>query len=136
MNFRAWLARAAAGRNGMDRLNIFIYVSAAALLIISALAGGAAGSFIRAAGTAFLSLGVFRFMSRSIVKRSAENQAYLRLTDKLRKSFNSGRTRFEQRKDYRFFKCPSCRNMMRVPRGKGRISVTCRRCGERFIRNS
>ncbi|MCR4772531.1 MAG: hypothetical protein K5855_09510 [Oscillospiraceae bacterium] len=136
MNFRSWLARAAAGRNGMDRLNIFIYVISAVLLIVSALVPGRLGSLFGAACMVGLILGIFRFSSRNTVKRSAENQAYLRMTAKLRKSLGVRRTRFEQRKEYRFFKCPSCRNVMRVPRGKGRISVTCRRCGERFIRNS
>ncbi|MBP5166874.1 MAG: hypothetical protein ILP09_06410 [Oscillospiraceae bacterium] len=136
MNFRSWLARAAAGRNGMDRLNIFIYVVSAVLLAVSVLVPGRAGSLFGSAGLVGIILGMFRAMSRNTVKRSTENQAYLRRTAKLRKSLSEQRTRFEQRKDFRFFKCPSCKTMMRVPRGKGKISVTCRRCGERFIRNS
>ena len=46
------------------------------------------------------------------------------------------RERWSQRKDYRFFKCRSCRTRLRVPRGKGKLNIVCRKCGTSFQRKT
>lgn len=125
-----------AGRCGMDKLNMVLYAAAVILLLISLLLGGTAGRLIWTLGALGFAFGVFRFFSRNTVKRSMENQRLLRLESRTKEAISSKKERMSQRKDYCFFKCPSCKSMMRVPRGKGKVSVTCRRCGERFIRNT
>ncbi|MCD8001749.1 MAG: hypothetical protein LUE95_04085, partial [Oscillospiraceae bacterium] len=60
------------------------------------------------------------------------NGKYLQLQYKLTERFRDWRDRQKQRRDYVFFRCPSCKAMLRVPRGKGRIRVTCRKCGNAF----
>ncbi len=35
--------------------------------------------------------------------------------------------------NYNFFTCPRCRAALRVPKGKGRIKITCPKCGEKFL---
>ena len=75
---------------------------------------------------------VSRAFSHNIHKRWAENQRLLNWLPGLRRSLADGLARYRQRRDYKFFRCPGCRNRLRLPRGKGRIQITCPRCGQRF----
>ena len=72
----------------------------------------------------------FRMFSKNIYKRSAENRAYLAKTYKLRCFFARQKNMFVQRK------CPSCKQKIRIPRGKGRIEIRCPKCSTTFIKNS
>ena len=73
-----------------------------------------------------------RAISHNIHKRWAENQKLLKLLPGLRRELSEGLERHRQRHDYKFFRCPGCHNRLRLPRGKGRIHITCPRCGHRF----
>ena len=77
----------------------------------------------------------FRMFSRDFDKRRAENEKYLSVTANIRKKARIGKRRFTERKDYRFFKCPSCGQEVRVPKGKGHIRITCPKCRTQFDRN-
>ena len=137
MKFRNWLLRVMAGRNGADQLSRFLSIFTVALLVLSLFtAGTGLSGVLWALGLFCLLWGTFRSFSRNLGKRQAENAAYLRLTSRLRNACQGALSRFRQRKDYRFFRCPSCRNWLRVPRNKGRIQITCRQCGERFTRKT
>ena len=70
------------------------------------------------------------------IDRRAENERFLRWQYKVTGKLRSLKTRWDQRRDYRFFRCPSCRSWLRVPRGKGKLNITCRQCGERFTRST
>ena len=50
--------------------------------------------------------------------------------------WNAAKARQEQKKIYRFYKCPQCRQRVRVPKGKGRICITCPKCRAEFIKKS
>ena len=78
----------------------------------------------------------FRMFSRNIYKRSAENQAFLARTYKLRCFFARQKNLLAQRKTHHIYKCPTCKQKIRVPRGKGRIEIRCPKCNTRFIKNS
>jgi DNA-directed RNA polymerase subunit RPC12/RpoP len=78
----------------------------------------------------------FRVFSKNHVKRSEENLRYRNLRYKTIASWNKIRTRIRQRRDFRFYKCPTCRQQVRVPKGHGRIEITCPKCREHFIRKS
>ncbi len=137
MRFRNWLTGVLAGRYGADQLNRALNIAALVLLVLSFLTGGSGiGSLVWALALACLFWGAFRTFSRNIPKRQRENDAYLALTRGVRERFRGARDRFAQRKDYRFFRCPSCRTWLRVPRGKGKLNITCRQCGERFTRST
>ena len=134
---RAWFARIMAGRNGPDHLNRFLSV---VFLILSV-----CSMFVRntriASALYGLSLGLFfyvmfRMLSRNIYRRQQENGAYLRERYKITSWWNGLRDRWAQRKDYRFYKCPSCRTRLRVPRGKGKLNIVCRKCGTSFQRRT
>ena len=115
------LRRFMEGRYGNDKLNNAILGTA---LLISIL-----GLFIR---TPLLNLiayvlmfwAIFRTLSRNTYKRSQENRKFLQFFDRIRD------------REHKYFDCPKCRQMVRVPRGKGKISITCPRCREKFVRKS
>ena len=67
----------------------------------------------------------FRMFSKNIYKRQQENNWYLSKTNYLK-------TRFKQRKEYRFYTCPKCKTHLRVPKGVGNITITCKKCGYEF----
>ena len=84
-----------------------------------------------------LALGcIFRMFSRNIYKRQQENAVYMQLRQGAFRWFRSLRDRWKQRKEYKFFRCPSCHALLRVPRGKGKLLLTCRKCGNRFERKT
>ena len=137
MKFRNWLTRVMTGRYGADSLNRTLNIAALVLLVLSFVTGGSAvGSLCWALALACLVWGFFRSFSRNIPARQRENAAYLGMTRGLRERFGGARDRFAQRREYRFFRCPSCRTWLRVPRDKGRVQITCRQCGERFTRKT
>jgi DNA-directed RNA polymerase subunit RPC12/RpoP len=65
-------------------------------------------------------------------KPERENFAFLRLKGKFTDFFGYIKMRLNQRKTHRFYKCPSCKQRLRVPKGKGRISIRCSKCGTSF----
>ena len=119
------------GRYGMDQFSSLLMIVTLVLLILS----------IITRFPLFLILAVvcliymyYRIFSRDMTKRSAENTKYLEKTAQLRKTMRIQKKRFDGRKDYRFFKCPSCGQEVRVPKGKGHIRITCPKCKEQFDR--
>ena len=134
MKLRNWLARVMAGRYGMDQLGRFLYGATVVLMLLSLLSGRAGPFWLLGLLCCIWSL--WRCMSRNTARRRRENEAYLRLKERLLGGFRGAGSRFRQRKEYRFFRCPSCRTWLRVPRNKGRIQITCRQCGERFVRKT
>ena len=118
-----------AGRYGADQLSRFLSFVALALIVLNL--------FVRSnvlwiLGLAALVLTYVRMFSKNFARRRKENEAYLRWKNKLTGGFRNWNDRRKQSKDYVFFRCPGCHAMLRVPRGKGKIRVTCRKCGNAF----
>lgn len=120
------------GRYGNDRFNQFLMIVALVCLALSFF--GLRIFYVLA--LALLIYAYYRMFSRDMSKRSAENQWYLRREMKVRSWIGSRKKAFAQRKEYRIFKCPKCGQKLRVPRGKGKIAIRCRKCGEEFIRKT
>jgi len=118
------------GRYGMDDLGRVLNIAVLILLIISLFTG----SLILLVAVALMVYTYFRMLSRNVNKRAAENYAFLRLKNRFLGWFRERKNRFKQRKEYRFYKCPSCSQVMRVPKGKGKITITCPKCGNRITR--
>ena len=78
---------------------------------------------------------LFRMLSRNVSRRRAENAKFLTLIRPLKRRVSSLRNQMKD-KEHRYFRCPNCKQQMRVPRGKGRIQVTCRSCGASFEEKS
>lgn len=129
---RTWLAAFMLGRNGVDHLNKLLFRTAAVIAALNLL-------LLRQIGSVpFLIAGyaLFRTLSRNLSMRQAENVLVLEKCRRVKAILSGAVQRAKQRRDYRFFSCPGCRSYLRVPRGKGRIQVTCPRCGHRFDRKS
>lgn len=120
------------GRNGSDDLSKFLSIVAAILLVLGIFSGGLF-TYIAAA---LLIYSIYRMCSKNLYKRSQENESYLQLKSKVTGFFGNQKRHFDQRKTYRFYKCPSCRQELRVPRGKGSIVVSCPKCGMKFEKKS
>ena len=118
-----------AGRYGGDQLSRFLSVVALVLIVLNLFFRS---SVLWILGIAALVCVYVRMFSRNFEKRRKENEAYLRMKSKLTGGFRNWTDRRRQSKDYVFFRCPSCHAMLRVPRGKGKIRVTCRKCGNAF----
>ena len=129
---RAWFQRFMSGRYGYDQFSRFLSIAALALLIL----GLFLWDVLYWIGLAVIVYSYFRMFSRNIQKRYTENQWYLTKTAGLRGWFGHCKTRFAQRKTYRYFHCPHCKQAIRVPKGRGRISITCPKCQTQFIRKS
>ncbi len=126
------MARFMAGRNGNDQLNVFLLIVDAALLLLAAIFSKSIGRFLYPVMFALLIYIYFRMFSRNVYKRREENGRYLRLRYKLAAMFRFRREKWLQRRDYKFFTCPSCHTNLRVPRGQGQIKIVCRKCGNSF----
>ncbi len=138
-NIKARLNRLFYGRQGMDELSKYLFwVGIAVILLTSMLSlavENAVFSLLRTVGIILVVFSFFRAFSRNIPKREAENGRFLLfLTERSRKR-QAAKERFSQRKDFVFFKCPGCGTILRVPRGKGKIHITCR-CGYTLYRKT
>ncbi len=129
---KAWFQRFMSGRYGFDQLNGFLCILSLILVVLGAWLSG----FLYWLGLALLLWCYYRIFSRNIQKRYAENMKYLSLQNQAKDWLARQKLRFDQRKVYRYFKCPHCRQSIRVPRGRGRISITCPKCGTSFIKKS
>ena len=121
------------GRYGTDELSKFMLAVCLVLLVINI--------FTRVQGVyliALVLLGVcyFRMFSRNYVKRSEENRKYLDTVWKIKNWFLKKKNRIIQSQDFHIYKCPSCGQKIRIPRGKGKICITCPKCRNQFEKKS
>ena len=85
-------------------------------------------------GLVLLLWSVFRSFSRNIYKRQREREKYLKITKKPRDFFSITRKKFKDRKTHDYYKCPNCGTYNRIPKGHGRIVITCPKCRTSFER--
>lgn len=121
------------GRYGNDEFGRFLLGLAALLLILSL--------FIRSSITELLLCVLivymyFRMFSKNIAKRRQENQLYLKYQNQVLRYFNKQKRLTQERKVNHIYSCPNCKQMIRVPKGKGKIAITCPKCKTEFIRKS
>ena len=130
------LAQFMAGRNGNDQLNTFLLIVDVILILVASFAGGGLGRVFFLVALALLAVIYLRMLSRNLMRRREENGKYLRLRYRVTGALRLRKERWVQRKDYKFFVCPACHTTLRVPRGRGRIRIVCRKCGVAFDRKS
>ena len=133
---RQKFAQFMSGRNGNDQFNLFLLIVDVILLLLAGMFADSLGKVLYPLVILLLGYAYFRMLSRNLYKRSEENGKYLRLRYKLMAELRVHRERWVQRKDYKFFTCPSCKTTLRVPRGHGKIKIVCRKCGNSFTGKS
>lgn len=137
MRFRDKLVRFMYGRYGNDQLGRFMLILTGIVCIISLFVPyGRLSSALSTFIMAMLIIIYFRMFSRNIYKRAHENEVFLKKTAFFKNKFRTKKTMWEQKDYYRFFKCPKCRQNIRVPKGRGKIQIRCPKCNEKFIRKS
>ncbi len=120
------------GRNGVDQLNLALLVFSVLLMVITAFIPI---YWVRLIEYVPLIWCLFRMLSKNIVARRAENYKFITIWNKVKGFFSGVSLRFKD-KTHRYFKCPSCKTVVRVPKGKGKILITCPRCKTRFEKKS
>jgi len=133
MRFRERLQKFMYGRYGMDGLGRFLLWVAVACMLLSWFVKG---SVFYTLALVIMVLGYFRMFSRNVQKRYQENCVYYRYVNKIKEFFKSQKSYMQQRKTHHIYKCPQCQQKIRIPKGKGRVAIRCRRCGTEFIKNS
>ena len=135
-NIRSWLRRLGErigkfthrfmeGRYGTDKLNIFLLRTSLVLMVIDLfLPVGLLKLIFWVLPIGLMVFSICRSFSRNIYRRYEENRKYLQILDALKD------------REHRYFNCPKCRQRVRVPRGKGKISITCPKCREKFIKKT
>lgn len=125
-----------AGRNGNDEFNRFLLAVDMLLILLSIVFSKGIGRFLSPIALILLGLTYFRMLSRDRFRRSDENARYLRIRDKVISALRIRKEQWLQRKDYKFFVCPACKATLRVPKGRGKIKIVCRKCGNSFMGKS
>ena len=122
---RMGLTRFMTGRYGTDKLNTVILTAGVIVCVVSLFIQSAAVdlalTFV-AYGLMFWAM--FRTFSRNTYKRYQENRRFLMLLDRIKD------------REHRYFDCPRCHQPVRVPKGKGKIAITCPKCKEKFIKKT
>ncbi len=121
------------GRYGVDDLSKFLLGVAVVLCVLSLfLRSGLLNALV------FLALIVlyFRIFSRNFSARSHENSVFLKYKNRVTGFWTGQINLLKQRKDYHIYTCPQCKQKIRIPRGRGKIEITCPKCRNKFIKKS
>ena len=122
---RSGIQRFMIGRYGTDKLNTAILSAGLIACIISMFVKRPMADLaLTMVSYGFMFWALFRTFSRNAYKRYQENRKFLQLMDRIKD------------RQHRYFNCPRCRQVVRVPRGKGKISITCPKCREKFIKQT
>lgn len=125
MKISGGLRRFMEGRYGTDRLNLALLVTALVLIFVySFLGNGLLRLVLWALSYGLTIWAVVRSLSRNTYKRFEENRKFLQFFDQIKD------------RQHRYFNCPRCHQRVRVPRGKGKISITCPKCKEKFVKKT
>ena len=121
------------GRYGADQMGQMLSAVSMVFLIISLFSRNQAWFLLAVIGIVY---NYFRMFSKNISKRYAENQKYLKRTAGIRRKLASWKSQLAQRKIYHIYRCPGCKQKIRVPRGRGKIEIRCPKCNTRFVKKS
>ena len=113
------------GRYGTDKLNMVILSAGLAACLVSAFVDSVKVNLLLTGVSYGLMIwALYRSFSRNTYKRYQENRKFLQCFDRLKD------------REHRYYDCPKCRQVVRVPRGKGKIAITCPKCKERFVKKT
>jgi len=121
------------GRNGNDTLNTFLLIAS---VICSLLSSFRPLIILYPVSSILLIYMLFRFFSKNLEKRRKENAKFFEFKMKAISEFNLLKRKWQDRKTHRYYKCPNCKKSLRVPKGRGKIQISCPKCSLKFIRKT
>ena len=127
------MQRFMAGRYGNDQLNQFIFIVAIISMVLEIITRQ---SLFYTLTLVLLILAYVRVFSRNINKRYEENMKFLQKKDAILNKFLKQKYYAAQRRNFHIYTCPQCKQKIRIPKGKGKISITCPKCRTSFIKKS
>lgn len=127
------MQRFMAGRYGNDQLNQFIFIVAIISMVFEIITRQ---SLFYTLTLVLLILAYVRVFSRNINKRYEENMKFLQKKDAILNKFRKQKYYAAQRRNFHIYTCPQCKQKIRIPKGKGKISITCPKCRTSFIKKS
>ncbi len=128
-----WIAKLMYGRYGTDQLGFFMLIS---LFVLNLLWAATDWNIFYWISTVFCVICIWRIFSKNINRRYAENQKFLQITAPVRRWFSEKFSACRDLKTHCHFRCPSCKQKIRVPRGKGKIQITCPKCRHEFVKKT
>ena len=129
-SMRNFLHRFMIGRYGPDHLGIAMVILSFILSLLYAFIG-----YIPLLYLSYFVFGltIFRMLSRNVIRRRAENDKFIRYWWPVRMKIKNLIQKIKDKLKYKYYKCPSCKTKLRVPKGKGKIKITCPKCWEWLI---
>lgn len=125
-----WFQKFMYNKYGVDELNVSLLWFSVAMSVLSLFVDN---SIIRLLMVYLpVAFCLFRMLSKNYSERRRENDKFLSVLYPIKKKFKKMRSRLHNSKDYKYFKCPNCKQELRVPKGKGNIEITCPRCKVHF----
>lgn len=121
------------GRYGPDELVVALFVFSCVLTFLS---NFKVLRFLYIAAVLVLALAAWRMLSKNITKRSEERMKFLQFMEKPKAEIKLLQNRIRDRKTHKYFKCKNCGASLRIPRGKGKIAVTCPKCRVKVTKKS
>ena len=121
------------GRYGYDELSRGASFAVLALLILGWIPNLQFLSAVALVGWVWI---IFRSMSRNHSKRQAERATYLRFTGRIKSNFSLKKKAWKERKTHRYIRCKQCKSVLRVPKGKGKIKITCSKCHNEIVKKT
>lgn len=121
------------GRYGIDAFSKFLMRIALILCVLNIFLNNIFISFLLFATIVYV---YYRMLSKNLNKRAWENMKYVQIKSKVVGKFDSIKSVMKQRKTHHIYKCPTCNQKIRIPKGKGRICITCPKCKTEFTKTS
>ena len=124
------------GAQGADQLSRATLIASLVFIVLSLFIRNALGTVLDTLGIILIVYTYFRLLSKDIATRYDENRRFLNFTQNLTRKVDRKKTMVKQMKDYHIYTCPSCEQKIRIPRGKGRIEITCPKCKTKFVKRA
>ncbi len=121
------------GRYGVDALGKFIIGAALVICVLNLFIHSFIFSILI---WALLIYSYYRMFSKNVQKRYNENVKFLNFKTRIVGKFKKEQSYMKQRKTHHIYKCPTCKQKIRIPKGKGRICITCPKCKTQFTKIS
>ena len=128
-----WLKKFMLGRRGVDQLSMTLMVISILLSILSRFVNS---QILYILYIVIIVTAIYRIFSKNLTKRYQENIKFLNMWNSIKRKVNNKIQRVKDLKYYKYFKCSNCKQTLRVPRKKGKISITCPKCSTVMVKKS